>query len=59
MVGESSQVTFRDINSKEDAWQRIPFKGGRGIVVLDDIDKVLVTDHCMAVCCRELAVWLM
>ena len=59
VIGVSSQVTFRDVNNKEDAWQRIPIKGGRGIVVVDDIDKVVVTDHCLAVCCREFALWVM
>ena len=52
-------VTFRDINEKMDGWQRIPIRGGRGIVLVDNIDKVAVTDHCMAVCCKEFAVWLM
>ena len=29
-----------DVNEKMDGWQRIPIRGGRGIVVVDNIDKV-------------------
>jgi hypothetical protein len=52
-------VTFRDVNEKMTGWQRIPIRGGRGIVIVDNIDKVAATNYCMAVCCKEFAVWLM
>jgi hypothetical protein len=45
-------VTFRDVNEKQEAWRRIPVEGGRGIVIVEGIMKVVITDHCMAVCCK-------
>jgi hypothetical protein len=52
-------VTFRDVDEDNGMWRRIPFKGGRGIVVVENSERVVVTDHCMAVCCRVLTTWLM
>ena len=49
VLGELNLVTFRGVNNK----------GGRGIVVDDEILKVTIIDNCLAVCCREFAVWLM
>lgn len=47
-------TTFRDIDDKNGLWQRIPIKGGRGIVVIKGTKRLAVTDHCMAVCCRHM-----
>jgi hypothetical protein len=52
-------VTFRDVDEREGMWRRIPLKGGRGIVVIANCERLTVTDHCMAVCCRAMATWLM
>ena len=56
---EGGSVTFSDIDHENDVPSRLPDKGGRGIVVIDGIQKVFATDYCMAVCCTDLAMFLM
>ena len=56
---EEGSVTFTDIDHENDTPRRLPDKGGRGIVVIEGIQKVVATDHCMAVCCADLAMFLM
>jgi len=56
---EEGSVTFTDIDHETDTPRRLPNKGERGIVVIDGIQKVVATDHCMAVCCTDLAMFLM
>ena len=52
-------VVFQDVDSKRMAWKRIPVRWGRGIVVAQGISKPVATDHCVAVCCRAMAVYAM
>ena len=56
---EEAIATFMDIDPNDDTLRRIPRMGGRGIVVMDNIKQVAATDHCMAVCCYDLAIYLM
>ena len=45
-------VSFRDVNEKQEASRWIPVEGARGIEIVDGIKKVVIKDHCMAVCCK-------
>ena len=56
---EEGSVTFSDIDHEKDIPRRLPNKGGRWIVVIDGIQRVVATDYCMAVCCTDLAMFLM
>ena len=47
-------TTFRDIDEKNGLWRRVPIKGGRGILVIKGTKRLVVTDHCMAVCCKRM-----
>ncbi len=52
-------MSFTDIDYVKEIPRSIPDKGGRGIVVVEGTQKVIATDHCMAVCCSDLAMYLM
>lgn len=50
---------FKDIDRNQEEWIDIPIIKGRGIVVAKGIERVIATESCMAVCCKELGVYLM
>ena len=56
---EELTTTFMDVDWNSDVNRRIPKLGGRGIVVIEGIQHVAATNYCMAVCCIDLALYLM
>jgi hypothetical protein len=50
--------SFYDV-ADEVSYNEIPVIGGRGIVFSPDLTQPLITDSCVVVCCRNLALHLM
>ena len=50
--------SFYDV-AVEVSYNEIPVIGGRGIVISPDLPQPLITDDCVVVCCRNLALHLM
>ena len=54
---ENNTGSFHDV-----VWEQctdIPVKYGRGIAISPDIPKPLITEGCILVCCRKIAIELM
>ncbi len=52
------ETGFYDIRD-EIEYIDVPIIGGRGIIISPDIPKPLLTDSCIVVCCRKLALHIM
>ena len=55
---KNNTPSFYDVKD-EVSYNELPVTGGRGIVISPDITKPMVTDNCVVVCCRNIAVYLM
>ena len=50
--------SFYDVKD-EVSYNELPVIGGRGIVISSDITKPMITDNCVVVCCKNVAIYLM
>jgi hypothetical protein len=55
----SKNAAFIDVDFVDDTPRRMGFRRRRGIVVVDGIQCVAATDYAMAVCCHDLALFLL